>query len=92
MYETGFEPEDIVMRAAAAQPLRIHEPVPLGDMTLAPRELTGMSQAELARSMADYLVAAAPGSDAEALGYLRRAFPDFPLTVRVAALAAVMRR
>ena len=80
------------MRAAAAQPLRIHEPAPFGDMPLAPPELTGVSQAELARSMADYLMASGPGSDAEALGFLRRAFPHSPLTVRVAALAALMRR
>jgi hypothetical protein len=77
---------------AAAQPLRIQDPVPLGDVTLAPPELTGVSQAELARSMAEYLMASGPGSDAEALGHLRRAFPHSPLTVRVAALAALMRR
>jgi hypothetical protein len=77
---------------AAAQPLRIQEPVPLGDMPLAPPELTGVSQAELARSMAEYLMASGPSSDAEALGHLRQAFPHSPLTVRVAALAALMRR
>ena len=77
---------------AAAQPLRIQDPVPLGDMPLAPPELTGVSQAELARSMAEYLMSSSPGSDSEALGYLRRAFPQSPLTVRVAALAALMRR
>jgi hypothetical protein len=80
------------MRAAAAQPLRLQEPAPLGDMPLAPPELTGVSQAELARSMAEYLTASGPGSDAEALSFLRRAFPHSPLTVRVAALAAMMRR
>jgi hypothetical protein len=42
--------------------------------------------------MAEYLMDSGPGSDAEALGYLRRAFPNSPLTVRVAALAAMMRR
>jgi len=80
------------MRAAAAQSLRFQEPLPLGDMPLAPPELTGVSEAELARSMAAYLTASGPDSDAEALGYLRRAFPYSPLTVRVAALAAMMRR
>jgi hypothetical protein len=80
------------MRAAAAQPLRIQDPMPLGDMPLAPPEHTGVSQAELARSMAEYLMASGPGSDAEALSYLRRAFPYSPLTVRVAALAAMMWR
>jgi hypothetical protein len=81
------------MRAAAIpSPIQVYDPAPLGDMPLAPPELTGMSQAELARSMADYLVASEPGSDAQALSYLRRAFPHAPLTVRVAALAALMRR
>ena len=42
--------------------------------------------------MANYLRAARPGSGAEALRTLRRAFPDSPLTLRVAALAALMRR
>jgi hypothetical protein len=81
------------MRTTTAPPtIRVHEPVPLGDVSLAPRELTGVSQAELARSMAEYLVASTPGSDAQALGSLRRAFPFAPLTARVAALAALIRR
>jgi len=81
------------MRAAAAQStIRIQEPVPLGDMSLAPPELTGVSQAELARSMAEYLLASAPRTDAQGLGFLRRAFPHAPLTARVAALAALMKR
>jgi hypothetical protein len=33
-----------------------------------------------------------PGSGAEALSALRRAFPDSSLTLRVTALAALMRR
>jgi hypothetical protein len=54
--------------------------------------MTGVPQAELARSMADYLLETSPDSGAEALSLLRRMFPDSPLTVRVAALAALMRR
>jgi hypothetical protein len=42
--------------------------------------------------MAEYLRAARPGSGAEALRTLRRAFPDSPLTLRVAALDALTRR
>ena len=81
------------MRAGITPPtLRVHEPVPLGDVSLAPRELTGVSQAELARSMAEYLTASAPDSDAEALSTLRQAFPRVPLTARVAALAGLIRR
>ncbi|MFL4971053.1 MAG: transferase [Xanthobacteraceae bacterium] len=81
------------MRAASAPTtIRVYEPVALGDVSLAPRELTGVSQAELAQSMAAYLTASAPDSDAQALGSLRRAFPRAPLTARVAALAALIRR
>jgi hypothetical protein len=81
------------MRATAAPvTLRIDDPAPFGDMPLAPPELTGMSQAELARSMADYLLESSPGSDAQALQLLRQVFPYSPLTTRVAALAALMRR
>jgi hypothetical protein len=85
--------EGFPMRAATTPPtMRVHEPVVLGDVSLAPRELTGVSQAELAQSMTEYLVASAPNSDAQALGSLRRAFPRAPLTARVAALAALIRR
>jgi len=75
----------------APSTILINEPSPLGDVSLAPRELTGLSQAELARSMAACLAASAPDSDAEALGTLRRAFPRAPLAARVAALAALIR-
>jgi hypothetical protein len=42
--------------------------------------------------MAEHLRASRPGSGAEALRALRLAFPDSPLTLRVGALADVMRR
>jgi hypothetical protein len=85
--------EGFVMRAAASPlTIRVREPVPLGDVSLAPRELTGVSQAELARSMAAYLTASVPDSDAQDLTLLRRTFPRRPLTARVAALAALIRR
>jgi hypothetical protein len=80
------------MRAATTHAhMPVENLVPLGDMSLAPRELTGMSEAELARSMVEYLVASAPASNTQALTSLRRAFPHAPLTTRVAALAALMR-
>ena len=72
--------------------VRIHEPDPFGDVTLVPQAITGLPEAQLARSMAEALVHAAPGSGSEALGLLRRLFPNSPLTVRVAALGALMRR
>jgi hypothetical protein len=72
--------------------IRVTDPLPLGDVVLAPPEVTGRSQAELARSMAEHLLAQGPESNAEALSALRQAFPHAPLTARVAALAALMRR
>ncbi|MES1155761.1 MAG: hypothetical protein ABUL48_04960 [Pseudorhodoplanes sp.] len=80
------------MSAFALKTLRISEPDPFGDVTLAPREATGRSESELAHSMAKVLLGAGPTTGAEALNLLRRLFPDSPLTVRVAALDAMMRR
>jgi hypothetical protein len=57
-----------------------------------PFALTPLGEADLAVAMSEYLRAARPGSGAEALRTLRRAFPDSPLTLRVAALGALMRR
>jgi hypothetical protein len=68
------------------------EPLPMGDMPLAPFALTKRTEAELARAMAEHLLAAHPESEAGALRALRQSFPGSPLTVRVAALAALMRR
>jgi hypothetical protein len=70
----------------------VQAPEPLGDVTLAPAMMTGRTEVELARAMADHLRAARPGSGAEALQALRNAFPNSPLTIRVTALAALMRR
>jgi hypothetical protein len=72
--------------------IRVTDPIPLGDVVLAPPEATGRSQADLARSMAEQLLSQGSESDAEALSVLRQAFPHAPLTARVAALAALMRR
>jgi len=65
---------------------------PLGDMTLAPFAMTKRTEADLARAMVEHLHGTRPGSGAEALSALRRAFPDSPLTLRVSALAALRRR
>src|SRR5436190_21238331 len=64
------------------------EAAPLGDAPLAPSGLTGASEAQLAKSMAERLRNVPPESDAEVLTRLRRTFPESPLSVRVAALAA----
>jgi hypothetical protein len=80
------------MRTALRQTMQIADPNPFGDVTLAPSSMTGCSEAELARAMADALLEAQPASDAEALRHLRLVFPQSPLTVRIAALGAMMRR
>jgi len=66
-------------------------PEPFGDMTLAPFAMTKRSEADLARAMAEHIRGTRPGSGAEALGMLRRAFPNSPLTARVNALAVMWR-
>ncbi len=70
----------------------VSEPVPVGDVSLAPAAATGRSEAELARAMAECLFAAAPQPDAEALRVPRLAFPHSPLAARLGALAAMLRR
>ncbi len=47
---------------------------------------------ESAYRMVEQIIRTGPSSHAEALKTLRAAFPDSPLTVRVAALAILMRR
>jgi hypothetical protein len=78
--------------AFAARPIHVVDVEPFGDVTIAPAGFSGRSEIELAREMADELMSSSPESDADALRYLRQTFPDSPLTVRVAALAALMRR
>jgi hypothetical protein len=78
--------------AGLGQTIKIADPDPFGDVTLAPSSMTGRSEAALARDMADALMEAQPASGAEALRHLRLVFPQSPLTVRIAALGAMMRR
>jgi hypothetical protein len=71
---------------------RISDPDPFGEVTLVPASISGQSEMRLAREMADALVAKHPGSASQALKQLRLMFPGSPLTARVAALHALMRR
>lgn len=80
------------MPAAPRRTLKAPEPIRLGQAPPAPPGHGGSPEAELARAMAEHLLAAHPGSASEALRHLRQAFPVSPLAVRVAALAALMRR
>jgi hypothetical protein len=77
---------------AARKTIRIAEPDPFGDVTLAPAFMTGQSETQLARAMAHALLQKQPSSASQALSQLRALFPQSPLTVRVAALNALMRR
>ena len=73
-------------------PLSPAEALPFGDMSLAPFAMTKRTEADLASAMAEHLREARPASGSEALTALRRAFPGSPLTARVMALGALMRR
>ena len=73
-------------------PLSPADAVPFGDMPLAPFAMTKRTEADLASAMAEHLREARPATRSEALGALRRAFPDSPLTAPVLALAALVRR
>jgi hypothetical protein len=93
----AFLPEflgaEFLQTMTVARPtLRVAEPDPFGEVTLAPAEATGRSEAELASEMADALMQIKPQAGAETLRHLHFFFPESPLTVRVAALAALMRR
>ena len=67
-------------------------PEPLGDVTLAPFAMTRRSDSDLAHAMVQHLSAAELSTGAEALRALRNAFPSSPLTARVMALGALIRR
>jgi hypothetical protein len=71
-------------------PLSPTDALPLGDMPLAPFAMTKRTEADLAQAMVEHLSEVEPGS--EALGALRGAFPDTPLSARVSAFASLMRR
>jgi hypothetical protein len=73
-------------------PLSPTDALPLGDMPLAPFAMTKRTEADLAQAMVEHLSEVEPVSGSEALGALRGAFPDTPLSARVSAFASLMRR
>lgn len=73
-------------------PLSPSDALPLGDMPLAPFAMTKRTEADLAQAMVAHLRETEPNSGSEALGTLRHAFPDSPLSARVTAFASLMRR
>jgi hypothetical protein len=72
--------------------LRVHPPVPFGDVTMVPAPLSGRPEAELARAMAAALADVEAPTAAEVYQRLRQAFPFAPLSARVSALATLMDR
>jgi hypothetical protein len=68
------------------------EQTAIGDMPIAPSMMTGVPEADLARAVADRLVTASDGPTEQTFEELRATFGDSPLTMRVTALAALMRR
>jgi hypothetical protein len=52
----------------------------------------GGDELRLIRAMISLLSAAAPSSDAEALKFLRHAFPESPLAMRIIAFATRFKR
>jgi hypothetical protein len=77
---------------SAVRTIRIEEVRPLGSITLAPKSMTGCSESDLARSMAEAVSDTAQDSPADVLAELRDIFPDIPLSLRVAALHILLRR
>jgi hypothetical protein len=81
---------EVGVRAPSIQVLGSDEEV-FGEVPLAPYGLTGVSEAQLARTVARPRSAPRhPGRDAASR--LRGLFPDSALTSRLVGLAALMRR
>ena len=80
------------MGAPIAMTLLIHDPHPLGDVTLVPKAVTGRSEADMAHAMAAAVADAEFASAADVLQHLRQAFPQAPLGTRVAAANVLMER
>jgi hypothetical protein len=72
--------------------VRTEEVPPFGEVAFVPASTTGRPEPATAQMIAAALRDAPPESTAEALMRLRQAFPDTPLSVRVAALGLLMRR
>jgi hypothetical protein len=78
--------------AAARLTLRVKPPLPLGDVTMVPASLSGRSEAELARAMAEALADDESATAADVYRRVHQAFPFAPLSARVGALAMLMDR
>jgi hypothetical protein len=72
--------------------LRVQPPVPFGEVTWVPAQISGRPEAEMARAMAAALSDIEAPTAADVYNRLRQAFPFAPLSVRVGALTALMDR
>jgi hypothetical protein len=98
--ETQGSPEPAMSVAEHRHTMHPADPAPLGEVVLAPATLTGRSESQSAEAMADsvaetYAVTTDgdnPTTASQALRHLRAMFPEHPLSMRVAALNALMRR
>lgn len=77
---------------SARRIIRVHPPLPLGDVTMVPPALLGRPEAEMARAMAAALAEFEMPSATDVLGRLRQAFPLAPLSARLGALGIMMER
>lgn len=72
--------------------LRVHPPVPYGDVTLVPATLSGRPDADIAHAMAETLAEIEAPTAADVYKRLRQAFPFAPLSARATALAFMFGR
>jgi hypothetical protein len=72
--------------------LRIQPPNPFGEVTMVPATLSGRSETDAARAMADALADTEALSAADIVQRLRHTLPRTPLSERVAALSVIMGR
>jgi hypothetical protein len=72
--------------------LRVQPPIPVGDVTLVPPQLSSRPEAEMARAMAVALADIETPTAADVYRRLRQAFPLAPLSARVGALATLMEK
>ena len=77
---------------SARRVIRVHPPIPLGEVTMVPPALSGRAEADMARAMAAALDDFEMPSASDVLGRLRQAFPLAPLAARLAALGILMER
>jgi hypothetical protein len=72
--------------------LRVHPPMPFGEVTMVPAMLSGRPEGDAARAMAAAFADEDAPSAADVFNRLRQNFPRAPLSARMAALGTVMDR